>query len=114
MILSSYCTIGHCTEIKQSLLLKQAKAPHFNYVGDSILGNRVNLGAGFICANVRHDRKEVVVPSLGKKISTGLKKFGAIFGDDCQMGCNGVSNPGTLFLKENTALACESLRGFHS
>ncbi len=90
------CAIGHGSEIKRSILMNGATAAHFNYVGDSILGEHVNLGAGVKCANLRLDRKEVSVYSEGVKIPTGLMKFGCVLGDGVQIGCNSVVNPGTL------------------
>lgn len=88
--------IGHCTEVKHSILLKGAMAAHFNYVGDSILGRSVNLGAGVKCANFRLDHKEIMIYCRGQKVATGLRKLGAIIGDEAQIGCNAVTNPGTL------------------
>lgn len=100
VILGEGCVVGHAAEIKHSILLNRAHATHFVYVGDSILGNDVNLGAGVKCANLRLDRKEVTIAFDGKKYKTGLKKFGAIVGDGTQIGCNSVLNPGTIFGKE--------------
>ena len=96
VVTGNACVIGHATEIKQSILLNRSTAPHFNYVGDSILGNDVNLGAGVICANFRLDHQPVSVTVEGKKYKTGLKKLGAIIGDDSQIGCNSVFSPGSL------------------
>jgi len=89
--------VGHSSEIKNSVLLPNSKAPHFNYVGDSIVGIGANLGAGVKLSNVRNDRREVFVTlSDGERFGSGLRKFGAILGDDCQLGCNVVTNPGTI------------------
>lgn len=96
VIIGQNCVIGHCSEIKHSILLNNARAPHFNFVGDSILGNEVNLGAGAKLANFRFDKKEISILFQGKKISTQLKKFGAVIGDYGKLGCNSVTNPGTL------------------
>ena len=104
------CVIGHATEVKHSILLDGAHAPHFNYVGDSILGNNVNLGAGVICANFRLDKGEVVVDVDGSRFKTGLRKFGAILGDMSQLGCNTVLNPGILLRKKTLARACSSIQ----
>jgi UDP-N-acetylglucosamine diphosphorylase / glucose-1-phosphate thymidylyltransferase / UDP-N-acetylgalactosamine diphosphorylase / glucosamine-1-phosphate N-acetyltransferase / galactosamine-1-phosphate N-acetyltransferase len=93
-------TVGHGAEIKHSVLLDDAAVAHFAYVGDSILGNGVNLGAGVKCANLRLDRTEVAVFLDKKRVRTGLKKFGAIVGDRVQIGCNCVLNPGTLIGRE--------------
>lgn len=84
--------IGHDTEVKQAIFLEGAHAAHFAYIGDAILGAKVNLGAGVKLANLRLDRSEVQVAGKG----TGLKKFGAIIGDGCQIGCNSVLNPGVM------------------
>jgi NDP-sugar pyrophosphorylase family protein len=90
------CVMGHASEVKHSILLNGARAPHFNFVGDSILGNEVNLGAGAKLANYRFDKKTVSVLFRSEKISTGLRKFGAVIGDLGKLGCNVVTNPGTL------------------
>lgn len=111
VVTGNNCVIGHASEITRSILLNQAKCPHFNYVGDSILGNDVNLGAGFITANLKHNESEVYVTIGIRKISTGLKKMGAIFGDGTKVGCNSVSNPGTIFTKNSVCLPCKSIRG---
>ena len=86
--------VGHATEVKHSLLLPGAKAPHFNYVGDSILGRGVNLGAGCKLSNLRNDGREIRIHNLG--VDTGLRKFGAILGEGVQIGCNAVCSPGTV------------------
>lgn len=96
LITGDHCVIGHDTEIKNAILLDHVHAAHFAYVGDSILGNRVNLGAGTKCANLRFDKQPISVLYQGNKIETGLKKFGTILGDDVQTGCNVVANPGTI------------------
>ncbi len=90
------CVIGHTTEIKHSIFLDDAKAGHFAYIGDSILGNRVNLGAGTKLANLRFLKGNVVVKTPEGTTDTGLRKLGAILGDDVQTGCNSVTSPGTL------------------
>lgn len=99
LIAGEGCVIGHDTEVKNALFLNNAHAAHFAYVGDSILGNNINLGAGTICANLRLDRKEIAIQINGKKIQTGLRKFGAMIGDQTQIGCNSVLNPGTIIGK---------------
>lgn len=104
------CVIGHSSEVKHSIMLDGAKAPHFNYVGDSILGNDVNIGAGLICANFRLDHREVIVRYEGEKIPTGLKKFGAIIGDRSQLGCNCVTSPGVLLGKEIMVAPCKNIK----
>ncbi|NBW81734.1 UDP-N-acetylglucosamine diphosphorylase [bacterium] len=88
--------VGHTSELKGCLLLNDAKAAHFAYVGDSILGIDCNLGAGTKCANLRLDHGQVPVRLEETTVATGLKKFGAVFGNRAQTGCNAVTNPGTL------------------
>ncbi|MBI5273528.1 MAG: UDP-N-acetylglucosamine diphosphorylase [Chlamydiales bacterium] len=112
VILGDHCIVGHSSEIVRSLLLNHAKAPHFNYVGDSVIGNNVNLGAGFITANLKLDEKEIYIFDQNKKVSTGLKKFGAIVADNTKIGCNSVSNPGTIFYKNAKLRPCLSVTGF--
>jgi bifunctional UDP-N-acetylglucosamine pyrophosphorylase / glucosamine-1-phosphate N-acetyltransferase len=90
------CLIGHATEVKNAILLSGAKAPHFAYVGDSILGNRVNLGAGTRLSNLKIARGHVLINVAGRGIDTGMRQLGAVLGDDAQTGCNVVLNPGTL------------------
>lgn len=90
------CLIGHATEVKNAILLNGSRAPHFAYIGDSILGNRVNLGAGTRLSNLKIARGHVLVKVGGQVIDTGLRQFGAVVGDDAQTGCNAVLNPGTL------------------
>ena len=90
------CVIGHATEVKHSVFLNDAKAGHFAYLGDSILGGNVNLGAGTKMANLRFIRGDVKVRTPDGILNTGLKKFGAVLGDNVQTGCNSVTNPGTV------------------
>lgn len=97
VLVGDRCIVGHTTELKHAILLNHARAAHFAFVGDSILGNDVNLGAGVKCANLRLDGLPVVVRHRDMSISTGLRKFGAILGDGAQIGCNAVLNPGTVF-----------------
>jgi NDP-sugar pyrophosphorylase family protein len=113
VIIGDGCVVGHATEIKNAVLLDGANAPHFNYVGDSILGRRVNLGAGTILSNVKILGKTITVTVQGRKYDTGLRKFGAILGDDTQTGCNSVLNPGTLLGKQCRVYPCASVRGYH-
>lgn len=88
--------LGHACEIKNSCLLPGAEAPHFNYVGDSILGTRAHLGAGVILSNLRLDKRRVRIRIGYKVVDTGLEKMGALIGDGCQVGCNCVLNPGSI------------------
>ncbi len=89
--------VGHCSEVKNSILLPGSKAPHFNYVGDSIIGSGANLGAGAKISNVRNDRGTIPVTNKkGERFDSGMRKLGAMVGDGSQLGCNVVTNPGTI------------------
>jgi NDP-sugar pyrophosphorylase family protein len=105
--------VGHCTEVKHSILLPGAGAPHFNYVGDSIIGRKANLGAGSILSNFKLTGDNVIVNIEGQNIRTGLRKFGGIIGDGTQIGCNAVMNPGTLLGPDCIVYPCASVRGYH-
>jgi len=97
LLIGNHCVLGNSCEFKNSLLLNRCEVPHFNYVGDSILGFRAHLGAGVICSNVRLDRAPVKLrlPD-GSLHGTGLRKFGAIIGDHTEIGCNSVLSPGSI------------------
>ena len=112
-LLGNRCVVGHCSEVNGSIFLDEAKAPHFNYVGDSLLGNRVNLGAGVICSNLRLDEKNVFIRLKMEKIDTGLKKLGAIIGDESSLGCHCVINPGVLLKKKSFFSPCLSIVSSH-
>jgi NDP-sugar pyrophosphorylase family protein len=96
VIVGEGCVLGNACEYKNCLLMDGVATPHYNYVGDSILGNRAHLGAGVICSNYRLDHREVLVREGETLHQTGLRKFGAILGDAAEVGCNAVLNPGTL------------------
>jgi len=97
VIVGSGCVLGNSCEFKNSIIFDEAQVPHFNYVGDSILGFRAHLGAGVILSNVRLDHSEVVVSNqAGGYLPTGLRKFGAILGDRAEIGCNAVLSPGSM------------------
>ncbi len=96
VVLGNGCVVGAHSELKRAILLDGAHAPHQNYVGDSILGRKVNLGAGTILSNVKNIGREVSFPHAGTTVHTGLRKLGAILGDGCRTGCNTVLNPGVL------------------
>ncbi|MFN3699508.1 MAG: glucose-1-phosphate thymidylyltransferase [Dictyoglomus sp.] len=107
------CVVGHTTEVKNSILLSGAKAPHFNYVGDSILGHNVNLGAGTKISNLKIGLTgSVKVKANGEIYDTGLRKLGAIIGDDSETGCNSVLNPGTILGKKVLVYPNVSIRGY--
>jgi UDP-N-acetylglucosamine diphosphorylase / glucose-1-phosphate thymidylyltransferase / UDP-N-acetylgalactosamine diphosphorylase / glucosamine-1-phosphate N-acetyltransferase / galactosamine-1-phosphate N-acetyltransferase len=96
VIVGEGCTLGNSSEFKNCVLFDDCEVPHFNYVGDSILGFGAHLGAGVVLSNVRLDRKDVTIQHSDGVISTGLRKFGAVIGDRAEIGCNSVLNPGTL------------------
>jgi carbonic anhydrase/acetyltransferase-like protein (isoleucine patch superfamily) len=96
VIVGEGCVLGNSSEFKNCLVMDRAQVPHFNYVGDSVLGNGAHLGAGAICSNLRLDQKNVFVHVQGGAVDTGLKKLGAILGDGAEVGCNAVLNPGTF------------------
>jgi NDP-sugar pyrophosphorylase family protein len=94
------CVVGASSELKRAILLDAAKAPHLNYVGDSILGAGVNLGAGTILSNFRHDGREILIPAADERLRTGRRKLGAVLGDGVLTGCNAVLHPGTVVGRE--------------
>ena len=122
-VIGNNCVIGHCTEIKNSILMNHVEAGHFNYIGDSILGSYVNMGAGSRLANVQfrglqekmNDTiNDIEISIENKSISTGLSKFGSIIGDNVEVGCNAVLSPGTLIGKDNWIYPnCTVSKGFH-
>lgn len=105
--------IGHATETKNAVLLPESKAAHFAYVGDSILGTRVNLGAGTKLANWRFDGGVITVKAGGQRYSTGRTKLGAIIGDDGQLGCNAVCSPGTFLEPRCTVYPSVVVYGYY-
>ncbi len=94
------CVVGTNTEIKRAILLRHARAPHLNYVGDSVLGADVNLGAGTILSNFRHDGESIKIPFNGRRLETKRRKLGAILGDGVLTGCNSVLHPGVVVGRE--------------
>jgi NDP-sugar pyrophosphorylase family protein len=96
VIVGESCVLGNACEFKQCLLMDRVQVPHFNYVGDSILGSGAHFGAGVICSNLRLDQQPVVIRTADATYETGLRKFGAIVGEQAEVGCNAVLNPGTL------------------
>lgn len=96
VIIGERCVLGNACEFKNCLLMDEAQVPHFNYVGDSILGNGAHFGAGVICSNLRLDQQPITVRAADVTYETGLRKFGAILGDKAEVGCNAVLNPGTV------------------
>lgn len=109
-LIGDRCVVGHTTEIKGSVMLNGAKAGHFAYIGDSILGNNTNLGAGTKLANLKIVPSDVSLYIKGKRYNTGIRKFGAIIGDRVETGCNSVTNPGTLLGKDSLVYPCISVK----
>lgn len=106
------CVIGHATEVKNSIFLNGAHASHFAYVGDSILGNKCNLGAGTKLANLKLSQGPVLIHFNEEHLDSGMRKLGAIIGDNAQTGCNTVTNPGTLMGPSATCYPCLNIGGF--
>lgn len=105
------CVIGNSTEIKNAILFDRVQIPHYNYVGDSVLGYKAHLGASALTSNVRSDKALVKVHASDKDIETGLKKFGAMVGDEVEVGCGSVLNPGTVIGKRTNIYPLSSVRG---
>ena len=112
VIVGAGCVLGNASEFKNCLLLDKVQAPHYNYVGDSVLGNGAHLGAGAICSNLRFDQANVVVHPPSGAVDTGLRKFGAILGDRAEVGCNAVLNPGTLLGRRAVVMPAMAFGGY--
>ena len=112
VIIGNNAVVGNSCEVKNSILFDMVQIPHFNYVGDSILGYGTHLGAGAVTSNVKSDKSFIFIKAGGKEIETGLKKLGAIIGDRTEIGCNSVLNPGTVIGKSCTVYPLSSVRGF--
>lgn len=110
VIIGENCVVGNSTELKNAVLLDHVQVPHYNYVGDSILGNGAHLGAGAICSNLKSDKKDVVIHAE-KDYPTGLRKIGGFVGDGAEIGCGCVLNPGTVVGKSTSVYPLVSLRG---
>ena len=111
VIIGGGCVIGNSTEIKNAILFDRVQVPHFNYIGDSILGSRAHFGAGALTSNVKSDKTLVKVHGEDGDIETGLKKFGAMVGDGAEIGCNSVLNPGTIIGRNSNVYPLSSVRG---
>lgn len=110
-IVGEDCVVGNSTELKNVILFNHVQVPHYNYVGDSILGHYSHMGAGSITSNVKSDKTLVVVKDGEEKIETGLKKFGAMLGDHVEVGCNSVLNPGTVIGRNTNIYPLSPVRG---
>ena len=110
-IVGEGAVVGNSTELKNVILFNKVQVPHYNYVGDSILGYKSHMGAGSITSNVKSDKKLVIVKNDKEQIETGLKKFGAMLGDEVEVGCGSVLNPGTVVGKHTNIYPLSSIRG---
>lgn len=111
-LIGKNCVVGNSTELKNVILFDCVQVPHYNYIGDSVLGYKAHTGAGAITSNVKSDKTLVTVKYEDKKIETGLKKFGAMLGDCVEVGCGTVMNPGTVIGKNTNVYPLSSVRGF--
>ena len=111
VLVGKNCVVGNSTELKNVVLFNTVQVPHYNYVGDSILGTHSHMGAGSITSNVKSDKTLVVVKNDGTEIETGLKKFGAMIGDYVEVGCNSVLNPGTVVGRNTNIYPLSPVRG---
>ena len=111
-VIGKYAVIGNSVEVKNAIISDEAEVPHFNYVGDSILGYKAHMGAGAITSNVRSDRKAVVMHLPEGDVFTGRMKVGAFIGDRAEIGCNTVLNPGSVIFPDASVYPLSSVRGF--
>lgn len=111
-IVGEGAVVGNSTELKNVVLFNKVQVPHYNYVGDSVLGYKAHMGAGAITSNVKSDKKLVVVKTPEGGIETGMKKFGAMLGDEVEVGCGTVLNPGSVVGKQSNIYPLSSVRGF--
>jgi NDP-sugar pyrophosphorylase family protein len=111
VLVGKNCVVGNSTEVKNAILFDMVQVPHYNYVGDSILGYKAHMGAGAVTSNVKSDRSLVTVKTQEETIHTGRKKFGAILGDHAEIGCNSVLNPGCVIGRCSNVYPLSSVRG---
>ncbi len=111
-IVGKNCVVGNSTELKNVILFNNVQVPHYNYVGDSILGYKSHMGAGSITSNVKSDKTNVTIMIGDDKIETGLKKMGAMLGNNVEVGCNSVLNPGTVIGKQTNVYPLSMVRGY--
>lgn len=111
VLIGEGCVVGNSTELKNVILFNKVQVPHYNYVGDSILGYKAHMGAGAITSNVKSDKANVILKVGDKKIETGLRKFGAILGDHVEVGCNSVLNPGSIVGRNSNIYPLSMVRG---
>lgn len=111
-IIGENCVVGNSTELKGSILFNNVQVPHYNYIGDSVLGYMAHTGAGTITSNLKSDKSMVTVSVEGDKLETNRKKFGAIIGDCTEVGCNSVLNPGTVLGRNSVVYPLSMVRGY--
>ena len=111
-IVGAGAVVGNSTELKNVILFDRVQVPHYNYVGDSVLGFKSHMGAGSITSNVKSDKTLVTVAAEGGRLETGLKKFGAMLGDEVEVGCGSVLNPGTVIGTHSQVYPLSAVRGF--
>lgn len=110
-IVGKGATVGNSTELKNVILFNNVEVPHYNYVGDSILGYKAHMGAGSITSNIKSDRKNIIIKNGKEQIETGLRKIGAMLGDNVEVGCSSVLNPGSIVGKNTNVYPLSSVRG---
>ncbi|MCR5282004.1 MAG: UDP-N-acetylglucosamine pyrophosphorylase [Lachnospiraceae bacterium] len=110
-LVGNNCVVGNSTELKNVILFDNVQVPHYNYVGDSILGYKAHMGAGSITSNVKSDKKLVIIHNEGESLETGRKKVGALIGDRVEVGCNSVLNPGTVIGRDSNVYPVSCVRG---
>lgn len=111
-VVGENAVVGNSTELKNSILFNCVQTPHYNYIGDSVLGYKAHTGAGAITSNLKSDKNEIIISIAGEKLCTGRKKLGAIIGDNVEVGCNAVLNPGTVIGRKSVIYPLSMVRGF--
>lgn len=111
-LIGAGCVVGNSTEIKNAILFDGAQAPHYNYIGDSILGHKAHTGAGAITSNLKQDHSSVTIRDGSERVETGMRKFGAMLGDGAEIGCGSVLNPGTVVGRGARVYPLSMVRGF--
>ena len=111
-LIGAGCVVGNSTEVKNAILFDGAQAPHYNYIGDSVMGHKAHTGAGAVTSNLKQDHSNVTVLKDGERVETGMRKFGAMLGDNVEVGCNSVLNPGTVIGRDSNIYPTSMVRGF--
>ena len=110
-LIGAGCVVGNSTEVKNAILFDGAQAPHYNYIGDSVMGHKAHTGAGAVTSNLKQDHSNVTVLKDGERVETGMRKFGAMLGDRVEVGCGSVLNPGTVIGHDSNIYPLSSVRG---